>query len=202
MTTDMMSLQALLEKSSDADLLREMIGFAAHRLMELEVENLTGAAHGERSTDRITHRNGYRERDWETRAGTVELRIPKLRKGSYFPGFLEPRRMAEKALTAVIQEAYIQGVSTRSVDELVRAMGLTGVSKGQVSRICAELDAAVAEFRERRLDHIEFPYVFLDATYVKAHEGARVVAKAIIVATGVAADGNREVLVPAGKGEG
>jgi Transposase, Mutator family len=100
MTEEMMSLQALLEKSSDTDLLREMIGFAAHRLMELEVENLTGAAHGERSADRLTHRNGYRDRDWETRAGTVELRIPKLRKGSYFPGFLEPRRLAEKALTA------------------------------------------------------------------------------------------------------
>ena len=110
MTDKMMSLQTLLEKSSDTDLLREMIGFAAHRLMELEVENQTGAAHGERSADRITYRNGYRDRDWETRAGTVELRIPKLRKGSYFPGFLEPRRMAEKALTAVIQEAYIQGV--------------------------------------------------------------------------------------------
>src|SRR5215204_5895003 len=119
MTTDMMSLQTLLEKSSDTDLLREMIGFAAHRLMELEVENLTGAARGERSAERLTHRNGYRDRIWETRAGMVELRIPKLRKGSYFPGFLEPRRMAEKALTAVIQEAYIQGVSTRSVDELV-----------------------------------------------------------------------------------
>ena len=114
MTDDMMNLRALMEKSSDADLLREMIGYAAQRLMELDVEGLTGAGHGERSTDRLNHRNGYRDRDWETRAGTVELRIPKLRKGSYFPGFLEPRRMAEKALTAVIQEGYVQGVSTRS----------------------------------------------------------------------------------------
>ncbi len=128
---DMMTLRALLEKSSDADLLREMIGFAAERLMALEVEELTGAAPGERSPDRINHRNGYRDRVWETRAGTVELKIPKLRKGSYFPGFLEPRRMAEKALTAVIQEAYIQGVSTRSVDDLVRAMGMSGISKSQ-----------------------------------------------------------------------
>ena len=136
MTQDMMTLRALLEKSSDADLLREMIGFTAERLMALEVEGLTGAAHGERSADRITHRNGYRDRSWETRAGTVELKIPKLRKGSYFPGFLEPRRMAEKALAAVIQEAYIQGVSTRSVDDLVQAMGMSGVSKSQVSRLC------------------------------------------------------------------
>ena len=131
MTDDMMALRGLLEKSSDADLLREMIGFSAERLMELEVEGLTGAAHGARSPERITHRNGYRERAWETRAGTVALRIPKLRKGSYFPGFLEPRRMAEKALTAVIQEAYIKGVSTRSVDDLVQAMGMSGISKSQ-----------------------------------------------------------------------
>ncbi len=131
MTDEMMSLRTLLEKSSDAELLREMVGFAAQRLMELEVEGLTGAAHGERSPERINYRNGYRERDWETRAGTVELRIPKLRRSSYFPGFLEPRRMAEKALAAVIQEAYIQGVSTRSVDELVKAMGMTGISKSQ-----------------------------------------------------------------------
>ena len=109
MTDEMMSLRSLLEKSADADLLREMVGFAAQRLMELEVGSLTGAAHGERNPDRINHRNGYRERDWQTRAGTVELRIPKLREGSYFPAFLEPRRMAEKALTAVIQEAYVQG---------------------------------------------------------------------------------------------
>jgi putative transposase len=123
MTDAMMALRTLLEKSPDADFLREMIGFAAQRLMELDVEGLTGAAHGERRPDRLNHRNGYRDRVWETRAGTVELRIPKLRKGSYFPGFLEPRRMAEKALAAVVQEAYVHGVSTRSVDDLVKAMG-------------------------------------------------------------------------------
>src|SRR5256885_6602541 len=117
--------------------------------MELESEALCGAGHGERSAERITHRNGYRERDWETRAGTVELRIPKLRKGSYFPGFLEPRRMAEKALTAVIQEAYVQGVSTRSVDDLVKAMGMTGISKSQVSRLCEEIDGKGKAFLAR-----------------------------------------------------
>src|SRR6195256_1182249 len=180
MTTDMMSLQALLEKSCDTDLLREMIGFAAHRLMELEVENQTGAAHGERSADRITHRNGYRDRDWETRAGTVELRIPKLRKGSYFPGFLEPRRMAEKALTAVIQEAYIQGVSTRSVDDLVQAMGMSGISKSQVSRLCGEIDERVQTFLTRPLEG-DWPYVWLDATYVKGRQAGRIVCRLLLV---------------------
>ncbi len=193
MTDEMIALRTLLEKSPDADLLREMIGFAAHRLMELEVESLTGAAHGERSPDRINYRNGYRERDWETRAGTVELRIPKLRKASYFPGFLEPRRMAEKALTAVIQEAYIHGVSTRSVDELVRAMGMTGISKSQVSRLCGEIDDKVAVFLNRPLEG-DWPYLWLDATYVKVREQGRIVSVAVIVAVAVNGDGRREVL--------
>ena len=193
MTDDMMTLRGLLEKSSDADLLREMIGFAAERLMALEVEGLTGAAHGVRSPERITHRNGYRERAWETRAGTVALKIPKLRKGSYFPGFLEPRRMAEKALTAVIQEAYIQGVSTRSVDDLVQAMGMTGISKSQVSRLCAEIDDKVESFLDRPLEG-EWPYLWLDATYVKVREAGRIVPVAVTVAVAVNDQGRREVL--------
>ncbi len=146
MTDDMMSLKDLLAKSADADVLREMIGFAAERLMEMEVGALTGAGYGEKSAERVVQRNGYRERNWETRAGTVELRIPRLRKGSYFPGFLEPRRMAEKALTAVIQEAYIQGISTRSVDDLVKSLGMSGISKSQVSRLCEEIDERVTAF--------------------------------------------------------
>jgi hypothetical protein len=193
MTDDKIALRGLLEKASDAELLREMIGFAAERLMELEVGGLTGAGHGERSAGRLNHRNGYRERDWETRAGTVELRIPKLRKGSYFPAFLEPRRTAEKALTAVIQEAYIQGVSTRSVDDLVRAMGLDGISKSQVSRLCAEIDGRVKDFLARPIEG-DWPYLWLDATYVKVREAGRIVPVAVTIAVGVNGDGRREVL--------
>ena len=143
MTDDEIALRALLEKGSDTTFLREMIGFAAERLMALETNGLCGAEPGERRTERTNQRNGYRDRDWQTRAGTVELRIPKLRRGSDFPGFLEPRRMAEKALTAVIQEAYIQGISTRAVDDLVRSMGMDGISKSQVSRLCGEIDERV-----------------------------------------------------------
>jgi len=193
MTEDRMDVHALLGKSADADFLREMIGFAAQRLMELEVGGLTGAAYGEKSAERLVQRNGYRERDWETRAGTVELRIPKLRKGSYFPGFLEPRRVAEKALTAVIQEAYIQGVSTRSVDALVQAMGMSGISKSQVSRLCEEIDDKIAAFLDRPLEG-DWPYLWLDATYVRCRTGGRIVSTAIIVAVAVNSDGRREVL--------
>jgi putative transposase len=193
MTDEIMTLRTLLEKSSDADLLREMIGFTAQRLMALEVEGLTGAGHGERNPERLNQRNGYRDRAWETRAGTVELRIPKLRKGSYFPGFLEPRRLAEKALTAVVQEAYVHGVSTRSVDDLVKAMGMTGISKSQVSRLCEEIDERVKAFLSRPIEG-EWAYLWIDATYVKVRESGRIVSVAVIVAVGVNSDGRREVL--------
>ncbi len=173
MTNDVTHLRTLLEQSSDADLLREMIGLTTQRLTDLEVQSRTGAAHGERSADSLTHRNGYRDRLWETRAGTVESRIPKLRQGSYFPGFVEPHRMGEKALAAVIQEAHIQGVSTRSVDDLVRAMGMSGTSSSQVSRLCGEIDERVQGFLERPLEG-DWPYLWLDATYVKVRQGGRI----------------------------
>jgi putative transposase len=187
------SLTELAEKGGDADLLREMIQYIAQRMMDMDVESLCEAAYGERSPERLNSRNGYRQRLWETRTGSVDLKIPKLRKGSYFPGFLEPRRTAEKALAAVIQEAYIQGVSTRSVDELVKAMGMSGISKSQVSRLCTEIDERVHAFLDRPIEG-DWPYLWIDATYVKCREAGRIVSKAVIIAVAVNTDGVREVL--------
>jgi putative transposase len=161
--------------------------------MELEVGAVTGSAYGEKDPARRAQRNGYRDRDWETRAGTVELRITKLRKGSYFPGFLEPRRMAEKALTAVIREANVQGISTPSVVDLVKAMGMSGISGNQVSRLCEETDGKVKAFLNRPLEG-EWPYVWVDATYLRVRRGGRIVAVVVIIAIGVDTDGRREVL--------
>src|SRR5947209_2976475 len=198
MALDQSALTDLLDAlraGGDLDFMREAMQLVLQALIELDATETVGAARYERAPTRATHRNGSRARLLSTKAGDVDLSIPKLRHGSFFPALLEPRRRIDRALWAVIMEAFVHGVSTRKVDDLVTALGIdAGVSKSQVSRICAELDVAVGEFRERRLDHIEFPYVFLDATYVKAHEGPRVVSKAVIVATGVAADGNREVL--------
>ena len=152
-----------------------------------------GAEHGERTPERSNSRNGYRDRLWETRVGSVDLRIPKLRRGSYFPAFLEPRRTAEKALAAVIQEAYIQGVSTRSVDDLVRAMGMSGISKSQVSRLCGEIDERVNAFLSRPLEG-DWPYLWIDATYVKVRQAGRIVSVAVIIAVAVNTDGVREIV--------
>jgi hypothetical protein len=169
-----MALAELAEKGADIDVLRQMVQFMAQRLMELDVQGRCGAGYDEKTPERINSRNGYRERTWETRTGTVELKIPKLRQGSYFPEFLEPRRTAEKALTAVIQEAYIQGISTRSVDELVKSLGMSGVSKSQVSRLCGELDERVGAFLNRQIEG-DWPYLWIDATYVKTREAGRIV---------------------------
>lgn len=193
MTDDRMALIELIEKGADSDLVRELLAFAADRMMELEVEAKTGAPSGARSPDRFTHRNGYRERAWETRAGRIDLAIPKLRKGSYLPSFLEPRRTAEKALTAVIQEAYVHGISTRAVDDLVKAMGGSGISKSQVSRLCEEIDERVNAFLSRPIEGA-WPYLWIDATYLKVREAGRIVSLAVIVAVGVNTDGRREVL--------
>jgi putative transposase len=194
MTTKVnIALAELAEKGADTDLLREMIQYVAQRMMDMDVEGVCSAGYAERSPERLNSRNGYRERLWETRAGAVDLKIPKLRKGSYFPGFLEPRRTAEKALAAVIQEAYIQGVSTRSVDELVKAMGMSGISKSQVSRLCTEIDERVNAFLSRPIEG-DWPYLWIDATYLKVREAGRIVSVAVIIAVAVNTDGVREVL--------
>jgi len=193
MTNATMALAELAEKGADVDMLRQMVQFAAQRLMEMEAETLCGAGYEEKNPERINSRNGYRERAWETRAGTVELRVPKLRQGSYYPAFLEPRRTAEKALAAVIQEAYVQGVSTRSVDDLVKAMGMSGVSKSQVSRLCAELEERVGKFLNRPIEG-DWPYLWIDATYVKTREAGSIVSVAVIVAVAVNTEGQRQVI--------
>ena len=188
-----MALAELVEKGAQDDVVRELLAHVAERLMEFEVEQRTGAEYGERSPDRSNSRNGYRDWLWETRVGSVGLRIPKLRQGSYLPAFLEPRRTAEKALVAVIQEAYIQGVSTRSVDELVKAMGMTGISKSQVSRLCGEIDERVNAFLSRPLEG-DWPYLWIDATYVKVRQAGRIVSVAVIIAVAVNTDGVREIV--------
>src|SRR5690606_38592988 len=177
----------------DQDMLREGLQLLAEALMELEVTQKVGAGRYERTSQRTNYRNGYRFRNWDTRVGTIALRIPRLRQGGYLPCFLEPRRRAERALLSVIQEAYGHGVSTRKVDDLVQALGLEGVSKSEVSRICQELDEKMAQFRNRPLDG-EYPYVWLDAKAVKTRENDRVVNMAAVVAVGVRTTGDREVL--------
>lgn len=198
MTLSQSALDELLDaiRAGDGlDLAREAFRLVAQELIELEATQAIGAARYERTDDRTTHRNGSRTRMLSTKAGDVELHVPKLREGSFFPSLLSPRRRIDRALWAVVMEAYVHGVSTRKVDDLVAALGIeAGVSKSEVSRICGELDITVGAFRERPLDHVAFPYLFLDATYVKAHAGASVVSKAIVVATGVTATGEREVL--------
>ena len=193
MTEESMPLLELLQKRGGGDFLRELAEAVLQRLMECEAEGVIGAGRWERSESRTTQRNGYRDRALDTRLGTLELRIPKLRHGSYFPAFLEPRKTAERALVAVVQEAWIQGVSTRKVDDLVQAMGMSGISKSQVSKLCAEIDERVNAFLNRRITG-EWPYLWLEATYLKVCEGGRVVSIAAIIATGVNADGRREIL--------
>jgi putative transposase len=194
--TTKMELLELLSKAEggDVDFLREGVRVLAQALMEVEVSGQIGAAHSERTPDRVAWRNGYRPREWDTRVGTVELAVPKLRQGSYFPSLLEPRRRAERALAAVVAQCYVEGVSTRRVDDVARAMGLEGISKSQVSRICAELDDAVAAWRSRPLDAGPYPFVWIDALSMKVREGGRVCTTAVLVATACNADGHRELL--------
>lgn len=209
MADDSMTLLETLRKmggQGDVDLLREGVRVLAEAIMEAEVGELTGAPKGQRDPSRrLTHRNGYRERRWDTRVGSVALSIPRIRDGSYFPSLLEPRRRAERALLSVVQEAYLNGVSTRRVDDLVRALGIDGISKSEVSRICTALDAEVAAFRGRSLADAPCPYLWLDATYLKVREAGRVVSMALLVAVGVALSGERRVLgleLAAGNDEG
>jgi transposase-like protein len=190
-----MALTEVLRKAGveEADFLREGVRVLAQELMQMELAEHIGAERHERSAERTGYRNGYRERPWDTRVGTIELQVPRVRDGSFFPSLLEPRRRAEKALVAVVQEAYVQGISTRRVDDLVQALGMQGISKSQVSRLCTELDREVERFRTRKLDG-PYPYVWLDGTFVKVRENGRVVSQAIVIAIAVTANGEREVL--------
>ena len=200
MALDESAVSALLDAlrvGEGTDLVRELAQWALQQLIEVEASEKIGADLWERGPDRVTHRNGRRPRVLTTKAGDLQLGIPKLRKGTFFPEVLEPRRRIDQALYAVIMEAYVNGVSTRSVDDLVAAMGVdTGISKSEVSRICAGLDERVEAFRGRTLGHAAFPYVYLDATYVHVRDDAlgQVVSRAVVIATGISANGDREIL--------
>jgi putative transposase len=193
MTEDRLPLAELLQKAGEGDFLRAVAEAVLQLLMEADVEGLVGAGRHERSPERLNWRNGYRERTLDTRLGSLQLRVPKLRQGSYFPPFLEPRKVSEKALVAVIQEAWIGGVSTRRVDELVQAMGLSGIGKSTVSKLCKDIDERVGAFLGRPLEG-EWPYLWLDATYLKVREGGRIVSVAAIIAVAVDAEGRREIV--------
>jgi putative transposase len=193
MAEERLALAELLEKAGDGDFLRSIAEAVLQLLMEADVDGLIGASRYERSGERTTWRNGFRDRSLDTRLGKLQLRIPKLRQGSYFPPFLEARKGSEKALVAVIQEAWIGGVSTRRVDDLVQAMGLAGISKSQVSKLCKEIDERVHAFLDRPLAG-EWPYLWLDATYLKQREGGRIVSVAAIIAMAVNTDGKREIV--------
>jgi transposase-like protein len=193
MTEGRLPLAELLQKAGDADFLRAVAEAVLQLLMEADVEGLIGAGRYERSPERLNYRNGFRDRALDTRLGTLQLRVPKLRQGAYFPPFLEPRKVSEKALVAVIQEAWIGGVSTRRVDDLVQAMGLAGISKSTVSKLCKDIDERVTAFLERPLEG-EWPYLWLDATYLKVREGGRIVSVAAIIAVAVDSEGRREIV--------
>jgi putative transposase len=192
---DLSELLDAVRAGGDIDLIRTSVEMVLQALIDAEATAFIGAEPHERTDTRTNQRNGSRPRLLATKAGDVNLAIPKLRQGSFFPSILDRRRRIDAALYAVVMEAYVHGVSTRKVDDLVAALGAaSGISKSEVSRICAELDETLSAFRDRPLDHVEFPYVFLDATYIKARSGGRIVSKAVIVATGVSRNGDREVL--------
>jgi len=193
MTDDRLPLADLLAKTGDADFLRSAAEAVVQLIMEADVEGQIGAGRHERTSERLTYRHGFRDRTLDTRLGSLALRIPKLRQGSYFPPFLEPRKTSEKALVAVIQEAWIGGVSTRRVDELVQAMGLSGISKSTVSKLCKDIDERVMAFLDRPLEG-EWPYVWLDATYLRQREGGRIVSVAAIIAVACNAEGRRQII--------